>query len=69
MRVMMLVLTGVVALGFGYSEAFAAKRSSSSTTNPDRQYYQGAATCGGGAACYRSGSQKRQKAHKTAKSN
>jgi hypothetical protein len=67
MRVMMLVLTGVVALGFGYSEAFAAKRSSS--TNPDRQYYQGAATCGGGAACYRSGSQKSQKAHKTVKSN
>ncbi len=69
MRVMMLALTGVVAIGFGYSEAFAAKRISGSTTNPDRQYYQGAATCGGGAACYRSGGQKSQKAHKMVKSN
>jgi hypothetical protein len=69
MRVMMLVLTGVMALCIGHSEAFAAKRTSSTTTNPDRQYYQGAATCGGGAACYRSGGQKSQKSHKTAKSN
>jgi hypothetical protein len=68
MRVMGLVITAIIAVVIAQGEALAAKRSAA-TSNPDRQYYQGAGSCGGAAYCYRSGSQKNQKVHKTAKSN
>jgi hypothetical protein len=68
MRVIGFVITAIIAVVIAQGEALAAKRVAA-TSNPDRQYYQGAGSCGGAASCYRSGSQKSQKMHKTAKSS